>query len=139
MIKYNVNHQIRVQLTDKGRAVLKKAHYAKYAHMMDDENKHLFKYSKPKEDKEGWSNWQMWQFMEEMGPHINISSYGLFSTEIELLNVPSDDVFNRDREIKQIKDYVEKDRESPRVKYPAYNDDRENSPDVNKGQDDGRK
>lgn len=83
-MKFNINDEVRVRLTDVGRAIHRKNH--------DD----LFKawgargvmpeYRPPKEDPGGWSTWQLWDLMHEFGRHCYNGAKIPFETEIDIPN-----------------------------------------------------
>lgn len=79
-MKFNINHCIKVKLTDLGR----KIHKENYERVL---GKMLYKYPyQPKaEDKNGWSKWQAWDFMATFGPHVGNGCDIPCETEIEIL------------------------------------------------------
>ena len=81
-VRFNLNHQVRVKLTPRGRAILERTNAAYRATLGGE-------WPLPKEDAEGWSTWQLWSLMEELGPHISMGVSVPFETEIELL-LPGD-------------------------------------------------
>lgn len=86
-IPFNVNYEVRVKLTDVGRAAHRKNHdklfaFAKTRLGAEDD---AWKYRAPEEDTEGWSKWQLWVLMKEFGPHITMGMTPPFETAIELI------------------------------------------------------
>ena len=69
MTTFNINDQVQVQLTDYGRACLRKNYEELVARWGGPAP---FKFRLPEEDSEGWSKWQLWRLMEELGPHIGM-------------------------------------------------------------------
>lgn len=81
-IKFNLNNDIKVKLTEAG-----------YQHWMTDWNKYYvllndkemiqpLSYFKKKEDKDGYVTFQGWQFMEIFGKTIDAGRPPIFSTGI---------------------------------------------------------
>jgi hypothetical protein len=68
-MKFNINENVRVRLTESGRRILLESGR-----------------SIPREDLNGWSEWQLWVLMEAFGPHLHIGVLPTpFETEIELV------------------------------------------------------
>jgi hypothetical protein len=72
-IMFNVNHYVKIQLTDRGREILKE--YSPYLHRT----------LKDKEDKDGWSKWQLWVVMEIWGGSMHNGCQIPFKTDIEIM------------------------------------------------------
>jgi hypothetical protein len=86
-MKFNVNDNVKVKLTDKGRIALQENHQKFLARMEAHSLKvsNLLKVFTPKkEDANGWSTWQLWHLMEELGPHISIGMDPPFEPNIEI-------------------------------------------------------
>lgn len=81
-IRFNVNHYVRVRLTEYGRECLMRNHEELAAHYGGKLN---FGPRDPEEDAEGWSQWQMHDLMSEFGKHIYCGCKIPFETEIEIL------------------------------------------------------
>lgn len=79
-IKFNVNNKVRVKLTDKGRAALRKQWETMFAGYLDK-----YPYRAPTEDADGWSEWQLWGLMESLGAECTIGFDPPFETEIEFI------------------------------------------------------
>ncbi len=62
LVKFNLNHNVWVQLTDVGRAVLRAAHAELYKISAIALPCHF-----PKEEGSGWSRWQLWNLMNQLG------------------------------------------------------------------------
>jgi len=84
-LKFNINDEVRVRLTDIGREI--------YFHKNDKMNEriHCFKGKPfpqkfPEEDADGWYTTQLWELMKLFGRHINMGSKNPFETEIILLS-----------------------------------------------------
>lgn len=80
-IPFNINHEVRVRLTDKGRRVLLDNHNSLYANTNLPQPP---KYIPPKEDEEGWSVWQLWYLINQLGNHFVMGLDGVIETEIEI-------------------------------------------------------
>lgn len=77
-LPFNINHHVRVKLTDAGRAWHRKRHAEWFA------NAPHIKYTPPVEDVDGWSRWQMHTLMETFGDGVGMGRDLLFETTIEL-------------------------------------------------------
>ncbi len=78
-MKFNINHEVKVRLTNVGRNVLKKQDE-------DMKKKYDFKkfHSMPQEDEEGWSTWQLWNLMQTFGSELYNGCQVPFETTIEI-------------------------------------------------------
>jgi hypothetical protein len=76
-IVFNINHTVKVKLTDKGRQLLRKKHelFKGYAGFKD-----AFKL--PEEDEFGYSKWQLWELMSDLGNETYMGGSLPFETEI---------------------------------------------------------
>lgn len=83
MFTFNINSNVRVKLTDHGRAVNKASWDALFVDA-------AFKpeYSPPQEDGDGWSKWQLWSLMGRFGECMSPGATLCFETEI-LIEVPT--------------------------------------------------
>jgi hypothetical protein len=79
-MKFNINHDVRVKLTDRGMSLHKESHDKFWAQF----EREAPKYTPPKEDADGWSTWQLWTLMHDFGPYISMFDTP-FETEIELV------------------------------------------------------
>lgn len=77
-VAFNINHCVRVRLTDMGRELHAADHVKFWAQRLQN-----FPYSPPKEDAEGWSKWQLWALMECFGQHVGLGMKEPMFTEIE--------------------------------------------------------
>lgn len=79
---FNVNHRVRVKLTDYGRALHMEEHmkFWRTTHLLN-----ILNYVPPKEDAEGWSSWQLWNLMSVFGPHIAPARPLCFEPDIQLI------------------------------------------------------
>lgn len=68
-MKFNINHYVRVKLTDYGKEILKKN---------DLEFLH-------KPDEDGFSKWQLWVLMETFGKYTHLGYELPFGANIEIL------------------------------------------------------
>ena len=75
MKKFNINSDVKVKLTAKGKEIYKKQHQEIFDRFPDLEKE-------IKEDEQGYSNWQLWTLMQEFGPHIHLGSENCFETNI---------------------------------------------------------
>lgn len=83
-MKFNINHNIKVRLTDLGRAIHEKQHDTVLGNM-----RYKYPYNPPKEDENGWSKWQLWDFMATFGPYMGNGCDMPAETEIEILEETS--------------------------------------------------
>lgn len=79
-MKFNINHNVRVKLTDFGRQILRE----KFDETMEEFPHLTLNYTPPVEDAEGWSRWQLWCLMSELGSHLNMGCKLPFLPEIEI-------------------------------------------------------
>jgi len=70
-MKFNINENVKVKLTDYGKEILRNNNY------------HYF--YPIKEGNEGWSKWQLWALMEELGSYCGLGKSLPFETEIEII------------------------------------------------------
>lgn len=76
----NINHNVRVKLTDCGREI----HRQNFAQFLATFPKFPYAYRQPEEDADGWSTWQLWNLMQEFGDHLHMGTSLPFDTTIEL-------------------------------------------------------
>lgn len=81
-MKFNINHIVRVRLTDLGRKLMIKNHNALFGNRA-----HLVEVRSPSEI-DGWSELQLWYLMAEFGQHLNNGCDLPFETEIEIPERP---------------------------------------------------
>jgi len=81
-MKFNINDNVRVKLTDRGRFLLEKEHYEFYEKYKLAERP----YTSPKEDEEGWSTWQLWILMNHLGKYCTMGCEMPFETNIEIVD-----------------------------------------------------
>ena len=79
-MKFNINNNALVQLTDRGRKLHREDHYS-FWHAARP-GVEAPEYRPPKEDENGWSRWQLWELMQAFGPHISVGSHPPIATEI---------------------------------------------------------
>jgi len=77
--EFNVNHYVRVQLTDEGRKALREAHARLYGCFVEK-----YPYEPPEEDANGWSKWQLWDLANQLGPRLFNGSPVPFMTTIQI-------------------------------------------------------
>lgn len=70
-IPFNVNHFVRVKLTDEGRRIHRQRFRKLNATVKITSN---MKYSPPVEDSDGWSRWQLWSLMQAFGEHCGLQN-----------------------------------------------------------------
>lgn len=75
---FNINHEVRVKLTDVGRAAHRRNHNELFWPHADK-----IAYTPPVEDADGWSTWQLWELMHELGKLCRNGAKVPFETEIE--------------------------------------------------------
>jgi hypothetical protein len=78
-MKFNINHKVRVKLTDNGRGILSRKEHA-FSEAFDLPAKEPLV-----REVDGWSEWQLWDLMREFGPHIYNGCKVPFETEIEII------------------------------------------------------
>jgi hypothetical protein len=79
--KFNINHFIKVRLTDLGR----KIHREAYDRDCPEYLKATCPYRPPEEDTDGWSQWQAWSFMAHFGAHMSNGMNNCCETEIKFI------------------------------------------------------
>lgn len=79
MIKFNINNNVRVRLTDAGRQY----HRENYEVLIKHHGAKWYEYKPPKEDTDGWSTWQLWSLMNQFGAHLSLGAEPPF-IEIEI-------------------------------------------------------
>ncbi len=67
-MKFNLNHYVKVKLTDRGKTLL----------IAND-------HSVPEADADGWTKWQLWHLMQCFGEHMYNGCRIPFETEIEII------------------------------------------------------
>lgn len=75
-MKFNINDNVRVKLTQSGLDALRKDHGKLF--------KGAFSYIEPDIDEEGWTTFQLWELMDRLGSHIVMGCPLPFETEIEI-------------------------------------------------------
>jgi hypothetical protein len=60
-MQFNINNEVRIQLTDLGRTI----HRQNFEKLLPD-----LAYEPPIEDADGWSSWQLWKLAHEFGAHL---------------------------------------------------------------------
>jgi hypothetical protein len=80
-MKFNINHEVKVKLTDYGR----KIHKQQWDDLVNTYPSVTMKYTPPKEDRNGWSKWQLWQLMYTFGECIYNGAVLPFETTIEII------------------------------------------------------
>jgi len=77
-MKFNVNHEVRVKLTPRGRMILtEQDREFLRAH-------NIAPAAPPEEDTDGYSTWQLWTLMHTFGNHMVPGFEPPFETEIEI-------------------------------------------------------
>jgi hypothetical protein len=79
-MQFNINHYVRVKLTDLGRASLRYQHEDLYRSF-----KPPVPYTPIEEDADGWSTWQLWDLMGRLGRHFYGGCLFPFEPEFEIL------------------------------------------------------
>ena len=78
---FNINHKVRVKLTDEGREALKKRHRDFWSEV----GRPSEPYTPPIEDAEGWSEWQLWCLMQELGAYFMLGVNAPIETTIQFV------------------------------------------------------
>ena len=68
-MKFNINHTVKIKLTDHGRAILNRQRPSLLDRLVE---------------VDGWSEWQFWVLMQEFGNHVYNGCQLPFETEIEI-------------------------------------------------------
>lgn len=79
---FNINHKVRVKLTDFGRQTLERQHVKFWADAAPGKH-HPFE--PRKEDAEGWSEWQLWCLMKDLGSYCINGGRLPFETGIQIV------------------------------------------------------
>ena len=80
-MKFNINQNVKVKLTDRGRKILEEKH-VEFINSFPALPEDVKIYKPKKEDEEGWSTWQLWNLMHTLGPHCYMGPMPPFETEI---------------------------------------------------------
>jgi hypothetical protein len=80
--KFNINHNVKVKLTNVGRKIHRDQHDELYGRLRRTPGAMPFEYTSPREDADGWSTWQLWVLMETFGNHMGMGAEVPFETEI---------------------------------------------------------
>jgi hypothetical protein len=81
-MKFNINENVKVKLTNFGISVLRKQHdelMKVYSKVMD-----FPKFQEPEKDENGYSKFQLWALMESLGSYCGMAKEPPFETEIIL-------------------------------------------------------
>jgi hypothetical protein len=79
---FNVNHKVKVRLTDHGRELHRANYISLFGHWPE---KSRPEYILPVEDDNGWSTWQLHSLMNEFGRHMIMGCPVPFGTNIEII------------------------------------------------------
>lgn len=79
MQDFNINYNVHVRLTPRGRKLLMQWHADAFKGSLD-----RYPYEPPKEDADGWSRWQLWDLMQRLGEHCTMGPEPPFETTIRL-------------------------------------------------------
>ena len=83
LVRFNINDNVRVKLTPKG-----KAHYLhKHEEMVGFTGQDPFPFEPKKEDKDGWSTWQLWDLMNTFGDEMRLGATACFEDNEILLEM----------------------------------------------------
>lgn len=77
---FNVNHYVRVKLTQVGLDELKRQHDELYAKVPS-----IHAWKPPVTDKDGWSKHQLWSLMQDLGHLCGLGRATPFETTIEII------------------------------------------------------
>lgn len=85
-MKFNINNNVKVKLTDFGRKVHRENHNKIFEFIPANCTYNYYNdFYKPLEDKNGWSTWQLWELMQIFGPYFFNGGEVPFETEIEII------------------------------------------------------
>ncbi len=76
----NVNDEVRVKLTARGRELHRKEH----EYLFNPWDGEVPTYRPPVEDIDGWSTWQLWRLMQCFGPRMGNGIPVPFETTMEM-------------------------------------------------------
>lgn len=76
MAQFNINDEVRVRLTDRGRRLMRETHKIFCGDRVP--------YTEP-EEVDGWSTWQLWRLMQEFGAHMIMGQEVPFEPTIEIV------------------------------------------------------
>jgi len=79
-MKFNINNNVKVQLTETGKKILRE----NFDKLYTDYGRNPPKFKLPKEDKNGWSIWQLWVLINEFGNHMHMGFDLPFKTVIDI-------------------------------------------------------
>jgi len=80
-MKFNLNHYIRVRLTEKGR-YLHRSRHQKLMTWISENNGRGIEYIAPEVDKDGFCRFQGWDLMALFGPYMGMGSDLPLETEV---------------------------------------------------------
>lgn len=81
-IDFNLNDEVKVKLTDKGREI----HRKQFDDLVEGLAPcHGMVYRPKEEDSEGWSTWQLWNLMHLYGEHCYNGCDIPFETTIKII------------------------------------------------------
>lgn len=110
-MRFNVNHKVRVRLTDEGRRLL--IEKRKRLNEILRASQAVPHEDMPFVEVDGWSEWQLWQLMAHFGEHIGMGVGLLFETDIELDAIPENPI-NKDELIEHLeigRDHEQRDKD----------------------------
>lgn len=81
MIKFNINHTVKVKLTEMGLAELKEQHDEMLMGLP-----RLGEFEAPAQDSDGWSTWQLHSLMLAFGQSMIMGRNLPFETEILIIS-----------------------------------------------------
>jgi hypothetical protein len=85
-MKFNINHCVKVRLTDLGRRIHREKHNRIFEFAPEFKTDKFYNaHYKPKEDKNGWSIWSMCELMYYFGQNMVFGGNLPFETEIEII------------------------------------------------------
>jgi len=86
-MKFNINNNVRVKLTDLGRKLHRENHNKIFEFAAEFRTDDYYnEFYAPIEDSAGWSTWQFWELMQIFGPYLYNGGEVPFETEIEILD-----------------------------------------------------
>ncbi len=85
MIKFNINHKVKVKLTEEGRKILKAEGEVLIKIYPDMKEFAELNYMLPEIDEDGYSTYQLWDLMKTFGDHMYNGCSVPFETEILIL------------------------------------------------------
>ena len=84
-MKFNINNEVRVKLTDEGIRIYEKRYRDITKRLPNEAKKHMERFRRPESDEEGYSRMQLWELMNLYGEYMYNGNMDIpFETEIDI-------------------------------------------------------